>query len=297
MFQRTLKDEVRLTGKGLHTGEDCGVRLCPSVGGSGVVFYREDKDKTIPIPASWRFVQNTANTIALGREGISVRTVEHLLSALAICGIDNCAVFVTGPEVPLLDGAAAEFLSAIDAAGSAELAEARGCIHLRRPVWVDQGERYLLALPADELSITFSIYFPHKAVRYQACHLRIDEAVYRRELAKARTFGFQEEIASLRANGLALGGDYASVLVYGKNGPIETKVKYDNECVRHKVLDLIGDLSLLGAPLTAHIIGHRSGHSLSIELVKKIAALDAGSGTDAAADDLALREFCERVYL
>jgi UDP-3-O-[3-hydroxymyristoyl] N-acetylglucosamine deacetylase len=190
----------------------------------------------------------------------------------------------------LLDGAAQEFLDAIDAAGTTTLAEERSVLCLAHPVWVDQGERYLLALPSDDFRISCSIHFAHPAIQYQACHLVIDEEAYRREIARARTFGFAEDLAWMREQGLALGGDYTSVLFYDKDGPVETMPRYADECVRHKVLDMIGDMSLLGCPIRAHLIGHKSGHGLSIALVQKIAER-------ILAYDSALQELQERVTL
>ena len=304
MFQKTLKNEIRFFGRGLHTGAECGVRLCPPVlarantantlhtqsvqkrcsasgsaewgprafASSGIVFYREDMPDT-PIPASWRYVLDTANHVTLGRDGASVRTVEHLLSALAAGGVDVCDIFVSGPEAPLLDGAAAAFLEGIRGAGLEELPLPRETFRLPRPVWVDEGDRYSIALPVsdDEFRVSCSIYFPCTAIGYQACHFRVDEETYRREIAGARTFCLEEDVAKLRERGLALGGDFASVLVYGKDGPVGTEPRYEDECVRHKALDLIGDLCLLGRPLAAHIIGHKIGHTLSLELVRRIA--------------------------
>jgi UDP-3-O-[3-hydroxymyristoyl] N-acetylglucosamine deacetylase len=288
IFQKTLKDEIRLRGKGLHTGLECGLRLCPRDAGSGIVLFSEDAAPAMPIPASWRFVRDTCRNITLGRDDVRIRTVEHLLSALAISGIDNCAIHVTGPEIPLLGGAAQEFLDAIDAAGTVLLSAERAVLRLSRPVWVDQGERYLIALPGDDLRISCSINFANKAIGYQACHLVIDEEVYRRELARARTFGFAEDLNWMRERGLALGGDYDSVLLYDQDGPVETEPRFADECVRHKVLDMIGDLSLLGSPLCAHIIGHGIGHSLSAALVEKIALSED-------ARDPAAQELCGRV--
>jgi len=286
MLQKTLKNEIRLRGKGLHSGAACAVRLCPHDAGSGIVFFSEDAP-SMPIPASWRFVRDTCHNVSLGREGARVRTVEHLLSALAISGIDNCAIRVAGPEVPLLDGAAQEFLDAIDAAGTQLLSGERAVLRLTRAVWIDQGERYIIALPCEDFRVSCSINFANKAIGYQACNLVINEEAYRREIARARTFGFAEDLGWMRERGLALGGDYESVLLYGQDGPLETAPRFADECARHKVLDMIGDMSLLGSPLCAHIIGHAIGHSLTAALVEKIALSEN-------ARDPAMPELCGR---
>ncbi|MDR2733980.1 MAG: UDP-3-O-acyl-N-acetylglucosamine deacetylase [Spirochaetota bacterium] len=285
IFQKTLKNEIFLRGRGLHTGLECGLRICPLNAGSGVIFFSEDMAPTMPIPASWRFVRDVCHNVTLGREGVRIRTVEHLLSALAILGVDNCAIHVTGGEVPLLGGAAQEFLDAIDAAGTILFPGKRTVLRLSRPVWIDQGERYLLALPCEDFRVSCSIEFANKAIGYQACHFVVDEEVYRRGIARARTFGFAEDLEWMRERGLALGGDYDSVLLYAKDGSVKTEPRYADECARHKVLDMIGDLSLLGSPLRAHIIGHKIGHSLSVALAEKIAL----SGD---ARDSAMQEFC-----
>jgi UDP-3-O-[3-hydroxymyristoyl] N-acetylglucosamine deacetylase len=200
--------------------------------------------------------------------------VEHLLSALAISGVDACDIYVTGPEIPLLDGAALEFLDGIQGVGLESMPfGGREAFRLSHPVWVDEGERTLVALPAESFRVSCVISFPHTAIGSQTCSFALDEEIYRKEIAPARTFCLEEDIARLRACGLALGGDYASVLVYGKDGPVGTESKYDDECVRHKALDLIGDISLLGSPLAAHVIGYKFGHALSVALVRRIAEI------------------------
>ena len=300
MFQTTIKEELSFAGIGVHSGQQCHVAMMPAPADSGIVFYRADLAPGMPIPASWRFVTDTANCVTLGRESVTVRTVEHLLSALSVAGVDNCRVVVTGPEVPLLDGGAAEFFTEIQRVGQVEQDRVRLRLTLKHPVWIEDGDRYLLALPSKDVRISCSIHFRHKQIRYQACHVRIDPATYVQEIAPARTFGFSEDIEAMRASGLALGGTHETVLIYDQDGPVDTELRFEDECVRHKVLDIIGDLALLGRPLHTHIIGHKTGHLLDIRLVKMIAE-QAELGEDETIPlpelDRRFREFCERVNL
>ena len=300
MLQHTVNDEVAFAGIGVHGGQPARVRIVPGGADTGIVFFREDLAPGMPIPASWRFVTDTTNCVTLGRESVSVRTVEHLLAAFAACGIDNAGIHVSGPEIPLLDGGAAEFLDAILRVGLAGQECPRLRLTLNHPLWVEEGDRYLLALPSRDFRISCSIHFRHPQIRYQACHIRIDPRTFREEIAPARTFGFSDEIEAMRERGLAGGGSYDTVLVYGEDGPVATSLRFEDECVRHKVLDITGDLALLGRPFNAHVIGHKTGHALDLKLVRQIderAELGADDDLSPGELDRQFREFCERVNL
>jgi len=298
MKQKTVSDQIVLQGRGLHSGQDVAVRITPAEPGSGYVFFREDLAPGMPIPASWRFVQDTGHNVTLGRESVSIQTVEHLLSALAATGIDNCNIHVHGPEIPLCDGGARIFLEAINQTGLIEQDAGREYCRIAMPVWVENGDRYLLALPSNDLRISCSIHFKHKSIRYQACHIRMDTATFADEIAPARTFGFTGDIEALRRQGLAQGGDYESVLVYDEAGPVSPDLHFEDECVRHKVLDIMGDLALLGRPLRAHIIGHKTGHALDVEFVQRLAReMIPVPDTDVLERNREFVNFCERMNL
>lgn len=298
MKQHTLQSQVAIEGKGLHSGQDVCILLEPADPGTGIVLFREDLASGMPIPASWRFVVDTGHNVTLGRESVSIQTVEHLLSALSAAGVDNCLIRVNGPEIPLCDGGAKYFLETLSRTGLSGQEAPREYCQIRMPVWVEDGDRYLLALPAHDLRISCSIHFRHKAIRYQACHIRMDAKTYLHEIAPARTFGFTGDIEVLRSRGLAQGGDYDTVLVYDENGPISPDIHFEDECVRHKVLDIMGDLALLGHPLRAHVIGHKTGHALDVEFVRRLAAeMVTVSETDTLERDREFASFCERMNL
>lgn len=298
MKQHTLQTEIMIKGKGLHSGQEVSALLKPAAPGTGIVFFREDIAPGMPIPASWRFVVDTVHNVTLGRENVSIQTVEHLLSALSAAGVDNCQIRVRGAEIPLCDGGARYFFDTLHEVGLVEQAAPREYYRIRMPVWVEDGDRYLVALPSHNLRISCSIHFHHKAIRYQACHIKMDKKTYRHEIAPARTFGFSAEIEALRSCGLARGGDYDSVLVYDNEGPLGPELHFEDECVRHKVLDMLGDLALLGHPLQAHVIGHKTGHALDVEFVRKVSAeMVRVDKADALERDREFARFCERMNL
>jgi UDP-3-O-[3-hydroxymyristoyl] N-acetylglucosamine deacetylase len=278
--QRTLRRPVEVCGKGLHSGAASAVRIAPSPAGSGIVFVRRDLGG-IEIPASHEFVADSSLATTLSVDGASVATVEHLLAALAGLGVDNARLEVDGSEVPILDGSAVPFVEAIQAAGIVAQPAARRTIEVSRPVSVRHGERTILALPSSEFRISYAIDFPHPAIGYQAVTLRMDERVFAASIAPARTFCLLRDVRAMQDSGLALGGSLDNALVVGDDGVLNGDLRFADEFVRHKVLDLVGDLALAGAPLRAHVVVFKGGHQLHAALLRKIAA--RGLSADAPA--------------
>jgi UDP-3-O-[3-hydroxymyristoyl] N-acetylglucosamine deacetylase len=269
--QRTLRDSFTIEGVGLHTGAWARVTVTPARPGSGIVFVRTD-ERGVEIPAMHEYVVSTSLATTVSMDGSSVATVEHLLAALFGLGVDNARVEVDGPEIPILDGSAAPFVEAILSAGIVAQRSRRRALHLRRPVSVRHGERTVLALPSDDLRISYAIDFAHPAIGYQAVTLRLDERVFAASIAPARTFCLLRDVNAMRDSGLALGGSLENALVVGDDGPLNGELRFSDEFVRHKVLDLIGDLALAGASLRAHVRMHAA-------LVQKIAACTNVSAT------------------
>jgi UDP-3-O-[3-hydroxymyristoyl] N-acetylglucosamine deacetylase len=229
----------------------------------------------VEIPASHEYVVSSslATTVSMG--GVSVATVEHLLAALFGLGVDNARIEVDGPEIPIVDGSAAPFVEAIQVNGIVAQAAPRRVLNLSRPVAVRHGERTVLALPSSDLRISYAIDFAHPAIGYQAVTLRMDERVFAASIAPARTFCLLRDVNAMRDSGLARGGSLDNALVVGDDGILNGELRFRDEFVRHKVLDLIGDLALAGAPLRAHVIVFKGGHRMHAALVQKIAERQA----------------------
>ncbi|HEU4400671.1 MAG TPA: UDP-3-O-acyl-N-acetylglucosamine deacetylase [Candidatus Polarisedimenticolia bacterium] len=269
--QRTLARPVEAEGIGLHTGVRASVRLLPASADSGLVFVRRDRGG-VEIPAAHRFLNATSLATTLSRGSSVVGTVEHLLSALQGLGIDNARLEVDGPELPILDGSAAPFVDLILAAGRRSLARPRRYITLKRPVSVMHGDRQIIALPANDLQVTYAIDFPHPVIGYQAVSAAIGEETYVSGIAPARTFCLLSDVEAMRRAGLALGGSLENAVVIGENGVLNDSLRYPDECARHKILDLVGDLALVGAPLRAHVVAIKGGHRLHAALIGALLA-------------------------
>ncbi len=270
-LQRTLAKPIELAGKGLHSGVSCRLRIEPAEAGAGRVFSCNGKI----IPARAEFVVSTARAVVLGKDGARVSTVEHLLAALNAWQIDNARLVVEGPEIPALDGSAALFVEALRAAGAKRQAQPAAVLRLTKPVWVGEGESLLLALPSLTFQITYCGSFPGLACPEQSrgsnlvkC-LRVTPAVFAREIAPARTFAAEKEVKGLLAQGFGQGATKKNTVILGEKRP-SVPLRFTDEPLRHKILDLVGDLALLGGRLQAHILAVRSGHRLNVELVKKI---------------------------
>jgi UDP-3-O-[3-hydroxymyristoyl] N-acetylglucosamine deacetylase len=269
--QRTLVRPVETAGVGLHSGSKVRLRILPNDPDGGVVFVRIDRDGA-RIPASYRLLNGTAYSTSLSRGAERVKTVEHVLSALHGLGIDNARIELNGPEVPIMDGSAGPFVDLIRDAGVRSQGRKRRYLILTRPVRVKDGDRQILALPANDFQATYAIDFPHPAIGYQAVRLAITEESYVASIAPARTFCLLRDVEVMRRDGLALGGSLDNALVVGEDGPLNGSLRFPDEFVRHKVLDLVGDLALLGTPIRAHVIACKGGHRLHAALVRRIMA-------------------------
>ncbi|MCL4800667.1 MAG: UDP-3-O-acyl-N-acetylglucosamine deacetylase [Burkholderiales bacterium] len=269
--QRTIKTVIKATGIGLHTGRKVVMSLRPAPRGTGIVFRRIDLATPVDIRASAEAVGDTRLCSALEGGGAKVATVEHLMSALAGLGIDNLYVDLTGPEVPIMDGSAAPFVFLLQSAGLEEQSAPKRFFRIRRPVEVRDGDRWARFDPYDGLRLTFSIVFDHPVFDRSAQAVTIDlaETSYAKEVARARTFGFVQDVEAMRSAGLALGGSLDNAVVLDEYRVLNADgLRYGDEFVKHKILDAIGDLYLVGHPLVGAFSAHKSGHALNNRLLR-----------------------------
>ena len=264
MTEKTLVAPFRFFGVALHTGTQVEVEVAPAAAGAGIVFVRDG----IEIPAVAENVVETSRATVLGISGTTVSTVEHLLSALFGMRVDNARIAISGPEVPVVDGSAQWFVGQIERVGIRELGVERAAVTLDAPIVERDGDRLIVALPADRCSVRCIVDFPHP-VGSEYLALSIDEATYAREVAGARTFGYLHEVEALRARGLAQGGSLENAVVFGPDGPLQT-LRWSNEVVRHKMLDLLGDLALVGAWPQCEIVAVKSGHALHARMSSRL---------------------------
>ncbi len=270
-LQRTLKQEVSFEGIGLHTGRYAKVRLKPAPRDTGIIFTRIDKD--IALKASMGSVSDTAFSTTLGYDGAKIRTVEHILAALSGLGIDNLIVEVNGPEIPILDGSSIDLISLILNSGIAKQGKKRSFLRITNPIFFADGQAEIIALPHDGRHITYRIHFNHHLLGEQKLSLEITEENFVREIAPARTFGFLKDVEYLKANGFAKGGSLENAIILGSDGILNSSgLRFKDEFVRHKILDLIGDISLIGFPIYGHIIANKSGHTANLKFLKKLLA-------------------------
>ncbi|HVM78124.1 MAG TPA: UDP-3-O-acyl-N-acetylglucosamine deacetylase [Stellaceae bacterium] len=271
--QKTIRAAMPCRGVGVHTGARVSMTLHPADTGTGIVFRRSDRGGAT-IAADWRNVQESPLCTTLtDREGVSVATVEHLLAALAGAEIDNVVVELDAPEVPVMDGSAEPFLFLIERAGIVEQDAPRRAIKVLKPVRVADENRMAALTPASGFSVSFKIDFPDEVVKRQDISLSLDSESFRTEIARARTFGFLEDVERLRAAGLARGGSLDNaVVVSGTKVLNKDGLRYADEFVRHKVLDAVGDLYLAGGPIVGHFRGVRSGHALNRRLLEALFA-------------------------
>ena len=268
-LQRTLKQKVSFEGIGLHTGRYSKVHLKPAPRDTGIIFIRTDKE--LAIKASIGAVTDTAFSTTLGYNGIKIRTVEHILAVLAGLGIDNLIIEVNGPEIPILDGSSMELTSLILKGGIAKQSKKRPYIRITNPVVLTDGHAEIAALPHNGIHITYRIHFNHYLLGEQNLSLELTEESFAMEIAPARTFGFLKDVEYLKANGFARGGSFDNAIILGESGILNsTGLRFKDEFVRHKILDLIGDLSLSGFPIYGHIIANKSGHTTNMKFLKKL---------------------------
>ncbi|HVO88451.1 MAG TPA: UDP-3-O-acyl-N-acetylglucosamine deacetylase [Casimicrobiaceae bacterium] len=273
--QRTLKNATKTVGVGLHTGARVELTLRPAQPDTGIVFRRVDLPQPVTIPAVAGNVGDTRLSSTLKRDGTSISTVEHLLSALAGLGIDNLHVDVAGPEVPIMDGSAGPFIFLLQSAGIEEQKAPKRYLRVNTPVEVRDGDKWARFEPFNGFKLDFTIDFPHPVFGSESRRVVIDfaEHSYVKEVARARTFAFMQDVEAMRAAGLALGGSLQNAIVLDETRVLNSEgLRYDNEFVKHKVLDAIGDLYLLGHPLVAQYTAYKSGHTLNNALARALLA-------------------------
>lgn len=273
--QRTLKNVIRATGVGLHTGEKVYLTLRPAAANTGIIFRRVDLPEPVLIEAAPQNVGETTLSTTLHKNGVRVSTVEHLLSALAGLGIDNAYVDVSAAEVPIMDGSAGPFVFLIQSAGVEEQAAPKRFIRIKRPLRVQDGDKWACFEPYDGFKVTFTIDFDHPAFRDENKTASIDfsSTSFVKEVSRARTFGFMRDIEALRQRQLALGGSLDNAIVVDNYRVLnEDGLRYADEFVRHKILDAIGDLYLLGHSLIGSFTGYKSGHGLNNQLLRELLA-------------------------
>ncbi|MDN3555642.1 UDP-3-O-acyl-N-acetylglucosamine deacetylase [Halomonas maura] len=271
--QRTLKNVIRATGVGLHSGKKVYLTLRPAPVDTGIIFVRTDLAPEVQIPARAENVADTTLCTALSQDGVKVATVEHLMSALAGLGIDNAYVDVSAPEVPIMDGSAGPFVFLIQSAGIAEQSAAKKFIRIKREVVVREGDKEAIFLPHQGFKVSFAIDFDHPVFEDQKQTAVVDFSTtsFVKEVSRARTFGFMRDLEHLRSNNLALGGSLDNAIVVDDYRIVnEGGLRYDDEFVKHKVLDAIGDLYQLGYSLIGEFRGVKSGHALNNQLCRAL---------------------------
>ena len=274
--QRTLKNVIRATGVGMHSGEKVVMTLRPAPADTGIVFRRVDLDPAFEIRAEPYNVGDTAlSTTLVGDNGVRVATIEHLMSALAGLGIDNVYVDLTASEVPIMDGSAGPFVFLIQSAGISEQSAPKRFLRIRKSVTLEDGDKWVRFEPYDGFAVDFEIHFDHPVFRRRNCRIELDFSTtsYLKEVARARTFGFMRDIEYLRQRNLVLGGSLDNAVVVDDYRVLNADgLRYDDEFVKHKALDAIGDLYLLGASPLGRFSGYKSGHELNNLLLRKVLA-------------------------
>ena len=271
--QRTISQPVSGSGIGVHSGNQVAIRLLPAKPDSGIIFRRTDLERPVDIPARADLVNDTQLCTALNVDGVRVATVEHLMSALAGLGIDNVVVEMTAPEIPIMDGSAAPFVYLIQQAGIHEQDAAKRFLRVLAPIEVREGDKWAKLLPFDGYRLDFSIEFDHPVFRHRNSHTRLDFTTqnYIRDYSRSRTFGFLRDIEYLQSHGLALGGSLDNAVIVDRFRVMnEQGLRFDDEFVRHKLLDAVGDMYLLGAPILGWYQGYKSGHDLNNRLCLEV---------------------------
>jgi len=272
-YQHTLKDSITMIGRGLHSGLKVIMTLMPAEANSGYVFMRRD---VVPlraeVPARWNTVVDTRlSTTVANAFGTRVSTIEHLLAALSVCGVQNARIVLDALEVPIMDGSAAPFVELINQVGLHRQSELIQAIVIDKPLLIQDRDKQVSLMPADEFCVDMSIDFDDPVIGRQSMDIKIDKTVFREQLASARTFGFQEQLETLHKLGLAKGGALHNAVLIKDNRVVnEEGLRFKDEFVRHKILDTLGDLSLLGASIIGKFTGRRSGHQLNNQIIRTL---------------------------
>tara|TARA_B100000989_G_scaffold287947_1_gene258122 strand:- start:99 stop:971 length:873 start_codon:yes stop_codon:yes gene_type:complete len=270
--QQTIAETLFIKGIGLHSGKTVSMQLCPAEADYGIKFIRKDLNSNNVIKALWSNVSNTKlSTTISNQNGISVSTIEHLMSALSGLHIDNLKIEINGPEVPIMDGSSINFVNLIDSTAIKNLNKKRKILKVKKNIKIVKDDCSVELKPNNQFSIDFEINFPSKLVNHQSCQLQLINGNYKTDIASARTFGFEKDVDMLRSNGLALGGSLENAVVVGENKILNSDgLRFKDEFVRHKILDSIGDLYLAGAPIQGYFLGNKSGHYLNNMLLRSL---------------------------
>jgi UDP-3-O-[3-hydroxymyristoyl] N-acetylglucosamine deacetylase len=273
-MQRTVQREVSCRGIGLHSGAKVSMKLRPAPPNFGVRFRRMDLGRHPAVVAHAHHVVNTLLATSIGSNGTTVSTIEHLMAAIYVSGIDNVLIELDGPEVPIFDGSAAPFLDILREAGLKDQSAQRQCMIITRPILLRDGDAFIKATPSQHFQVRYTIDFPHPLVGRQTLLWSFNESSFGREIARARTFGFLKDVQKLQSHGLAQGGSLANAVVFDEFGILNKDgFRYIDECVRHKILDFMGDLALAGKPMIGCFEVHKAGHALHTAFIKKLVSL------------------------
>ena len=267
--QHTIRRSVSCSGIGLHSGQKVTLSMKPARAGTGIRFRRADLGG-VEIPATVHNVDRLHYATGLAHKAGTVQTVEHLLGALVGLGVDNVVIELNQPEVPIMDGSAASFVFLLHEAGLKRLTRPRQFLKILRPVSLSRGDKRIALYPSDHFKITYSISFDHPLLRHMSHTLRVTPESFVDEIAPARTFGFLKDYEMLRRKGLALGGSLDNAVVLGDTGVLNNALRFEDEFVRHKLLDVMGDLALVGYPVIGPLVAHRGGHALHAAFTEKI---------------------------
>jgi UDP-3-O-[3-hydroxymyristoyl] N-acetylglucosamine deacetylase len=273
--QRTLKNIIRATGVGLHTGEKVYLTLRPAAVDTGIIFQRVDLDPVVEVPARPENVSDTRLSTTLEKDGVKISTVEHLMSAFAGLGIDNAYVELSAPEVPIMDGSAGPFVFLLQSAGILEQEKLKQFMRIKKPLQVADDDKWVKFEPFNGFKVSFAIDFDHPILQnsIQVASVDFSTTSFVKEVSRARTFGFMDDLEALRNAGLAQGGSFDNAIVMDSFHILnDDGLRYEDEFVKHKVLDAIGDLYLLGHPLIGAFSAHKSGHSLNNRLLRLLIA-------------------------
>lgn len=272
IFETTLQRSVEASGVGLHSGVPVSIRIHPAPVSTGIVFVRTDLEN-FQIPASWRNVARVSYATSLMRQGVLISTIEHLLSVFYSMGIDNAYVDINNLEVPILDGSGKPFVELIHRAGIRHYRRKRRYLRIRRPLTIEDKGKRITILPDERFRLTCDVEFGHPLVGRQELEMDVVPERYASEIAPARTFGFEYELDQMRDMGLIRGASLENAVCFTRDGVLNPGgLRFRDECCRHKALDLIGDLALIGRPLLGHVIAERAGHAMHVALVAKIMA-------------------------
>ena len=270
--QQTIEESITVKGIGLHSGKQVEIKLEPAEIDHGIKFIRTDKKRDNIIEAIWSNVSETIlSTTISNQRGLKISTIEHLMSALSGLHIDNLIIYINSVEVPIMDGSSRPFVDMIENAGIKVQNKKRKLLNVKKSIEVKNNNSSVKIIPNDQFSIDFEIDFPSQIVSKQSCQLQLINGNYKTDISAARTFGFEKDVENLRSNGLALGGSLDNAVVVGENEILNKEgLRYNDEFVRHKILDSIGDLYLAGSPIVGYFYGNKSGHHLNNQLLRKL---------------------------